>query len=240
MPATVLECETSQTLWNEVVARAGGGRVWEDSGLRWAWQPQSASLMLSFPELIDVAAASRGVQFAREHRACIVGAWLSRDTDPTGLEKIGFERGWEPWWMAAPLSAVEDSDDPRVTLSGGVAEYGADGQRLLSIVHSDSLEASHAVARVDGQFAGRAWSLVNGEVAGIYDMDVWPRFQRRGLGRALLRTVCRSARSAGGTRAVLNATPDGERLYSAEGFTHIGRGVTYWHHLQESRTTADP
>jgi hypothetical protein len=31
--------------------------------------------------------------------------------------------------------------------------------------------------------------------------------------------------------AVLNATPDGERLYSAEGFSRIGTGITYWHHL---------
>jgi hypothetical protein len=30
---------------------------------------------------------------------------------------------------------------------------------------------------------------------------------------------------------VLNATPDGERLYSAEGFSRIGTGITYWHHL---------
>ena len=29
----------------------------------------------------------------------------------------------------------------------------------------------------------------------------------------------------------LNATPDGERLYSAEGFIRIGTGITYWHHL---------
>ncbi len=62
-------------------------------------------------------------------------------------------------------------------------------------------------------------------------MDVWPDFQRRGLGRALLRTVCEAARAAGANRAVLNATPDGERLYSAEGFLHVGRGITYWHHL---------
>ena len=68
-------------------------------------------------------------------------------------------------------------------------------------------------------------------IAGICDMDVWPRFQRRGLGRALLRAVCGSARAAGARDAVLNATPDGERLYSTEGFVRIGNGITYWHHL---------
>jgi GNAT superfamily N-acetyltransferase len=84
---------------------------------------------------------------------------------------------------------------------------------------------------VDGRFAGRAWSLLDGDVAGVYDMEVWPRFQRRGLGRALLRKVCEAARAGGANRAVLNATPEGERLYSAEGFVHVGRGITYWHHV---------
>ena len=53
-----------------------------------------------------------------------------------------------------------------------------------------------------------------------------------GLARALLRTVCGAAREAGSPIAVLNATPDGERVYSAEGFAHIGKGITYWHHLE--------
>ena len=45
------------------------------------------------------------------------------------------------------------------------------------------------------------------------------------------RTKRAPARKAGATRAVLNATPDGERLYSAEGFVRVGTGITYWHHL---------
>ena len=44
-------------------------------------------------------------------------------------------------------------------------------------------------------------------------------------------TVREAARAAGATRAVLNATPEGERLYSVEGFVHVGRGITYWNHL---------
>src|SRR5215469_5696322 len=112
--ATVSECELSQTQWNEAVALAAGGSVWEDGGLRWAWQPHNAHLMLSFPPLIDETAAKRGVEFACEHGARIVGAWLSLKTDPTPLEAAGFERGWEPWWMAAALGAIHEPDDPRV------------------------------------------------------------------------------------------------------------------------------
>jgi hypothetical protein len=53
------------------------------------------------------------------------------------------------------------------------------------------------------------------------------RRRRAGYGRM----VCAAARDAGARAVVLNATPDGERLYWAEGFTRIGTGITYWHHL---------
>ena len=213
------------------MALAGGGSVWEDRGLHWAWHAHDAHLMLNFPRRIDATAARRGIEFAREHNARIVGAWLSPETDATPLEALGFERGWEPWWMAAPLDAVPKPDDARSALCADVPEYGPNGQRLLSLARGEAARARHAVARIDGHFAGRAWTLVVGDVAGIYDMHVWPRFQRRGLGQALLRTVCEAARVAGADRAVLNATPEGERLYSADGFVHVGRGITYWHHL---------
>ncbi len=187
--------------------------------------------MLNFPASIDAAPARRGVEFARQNEAQIVGAWLSSDTDAAPLEEVGFDRGWEPWWMAARLEEIREPDDPRIALSAEVPEYGPGGQRLLTLATSEPVRAWHAVARVDGLFAGRAWSLMAGDLAGIYDMDVWPAFQRRGLGRALLRAVCHAARNAGATKAVLNATPDGERLYSAEGFVRVGEGITYWHHL---------
>ncbi len=73
VPATVSECEISQTGWNEAVALAGGGWVWEELGLRWAWQAHNSHLMLNFPRAIDAIAAERGVQFARDHRARIIG-----------------------------------------------------------------------------------------------------------------------------------------------------------------------
>ncbi len=133
--------------------------------------------------------------------------------------------------MAAPLGAMAEPEDGRVTITNHVPEYELEGRRLLSLAEGWDARAWQAVARLDGRFAGRAWAFAPAGIAGIYDMDVWPRFQRRGLGRALLRALCGSARAAGAQVAVLNATPDGERLYSAEGFIRIGVGITYWHHL---------
>jgi GNAT superfamily N-acetyltransferase len=229
--ATVAECENSQTEWNCAIAIAGGGAVWEDAGLRWSWQAHDGQLMLNFPRVIDEAAVRRGIEFARDREARIVGAWLSQDTGTEALTASGFDRGWEPWWMAARLDEIAEPDDHRAALSAEVPEYGPGGQRLLTLARGQRPRAWHAVARLDGRLAGRAWCLADVDVAGIYDMDVWPDFQRQGLGRALLRVLCAAARRAGATRAVLNATPDGERLYSAEGFVRVGTGITYWHHL---------
>jgi ribosomal protein S18 acetylase RimI-like enzyme len=229
--ATVTDCEVSQAAWNTAIAVAGGGEVWEDEELRWSWQAHDRQLMLNFPRVIGEAAAWRGVEAARARGAHIVGAWLATDVNASPLEAAGFERGWEPWWMAAALRAIPDNRDERVTITADVPEYGPGGQRLLTLTRGADAHAVHALARVNGQVAGRAWSFVPGPVAGIYDMEVWPRYQRRGLGRALMRAVCGAARARGAVAAVLNATPDGERLYSAEGFERIGTGITYWHHL---------
>ena len=229
--ATVADCEINQATWNAAVAIAGGGEVWEQAGLRWSWQPHNGHLMLNFPQAIDAAAAQQGVTAARERGARIIGAWLAADVDASGLEAVGFERGCEPWWMTASLESVAGPDDDRVEITTEVPEYGPEGQRLLSLADGPAARAWHAVARVDGDFAGRGWAFAPQDIAGIYDMDVWPGFQRQGLGRALLRAVCGSARAAGARAAALNATPDGERLYSAEGFVRIGIGITYWHHL---------
>jgi GNAT superfamily N-acetyltransferase len=160
-----------------------------------------------------------------------VGAWLGADVDPSALLSVGFERGWEPWWMSADLDRIAGPEDRRVSITTEVPEYGDSGRRLLSLAAGADARAWHAVAREDGRFAGRAWAFAQARTVGIYDMDVWPEFQRRGLGRALLRAVCGSAHAAGGHVAVLNATPDGEPLHRAEGFVRIGTGITYWHHL---------
>ena len=219
---TVADCEINQAAWNAAIAIAGGGEVWEEAGLRWSWQTHDGQLMLNFPCAIEAAAAHWGVAAARERGACIVGAWLASDVDPSGLETAGFERGWVPWWMAAALESVVGPEDERVAITSVVPEYGPNGQRLLALADAPDARAWHAVARVGGNFAGRAWAFAPGHIAGMYDMDVSPHFRRQGLSRALLRRLCASARAAGAQAAALNAIPDGERLYSAEGFVRSG------------------
>ena len=111
MPAT--DCEINQATWNAAVPVAGGGEVWADDGLRWSWQAHSGQLMLNFPRAIDLATPRRGVE---------------------ALETGGFERGWEPWRMAAPLESITETHTIRLALLYALA----DGKQRIGPQHLDA------------------------------------------------------------------------------------------------------
>lgn len=205
---TIVDCERVQANWFRVRAE----RSWLDGANLWTDGPDGLNLM--FPATVDPAGLRRAVDYAVAHRRTPVGAWLSLDTDPAPLADAGFERGWAPWWMAADLADVGTPDDHR-------------------IVVAEQAPGFFAKAYDDDRVVGQAWSFVDAGLAGIFDMGVWPPFQRQGLGTGLLRAVCAAARTAGARAAVLNATPEGKLLYSTCGFTQIGEGITYWLHLKD-------
>ena len=228
---TVADCERAQTDWYAACARLTGGEDWQDGPLRWIWLPYSGSLMLMFPAEIPPDAVARGVARATELDARIVGAWLDLDVDGTTLGTAGFERGWSPWWMATPIELLGPADDPRISLVEDIPEFTEPADRaLLPLVLDRPQHTWHAVARLRGRYAGETWSHLTGSLAGVFHMEVWPQFQRRGLGTGLARSVCAAAAAAGARHAVLNATPVGEKLYSTLGFRRIGDGITWWLH----------
>ncbi|MFG1807636.1 GNAT family N-acetyltransferase [Streptomyces sp. NPDC049040] len=227
---TVADCERVQTNWFRIRATELGGRVWTDGGLLWTDGPDGVNLM--FPRALTTAAVRRGVDRARGRG--IVGAWLGTDVDPAPLAEAGFERGWSPWWMTADLADVPQTRDPRVRLEQDSLDYRGEhasyrDQLALSLLQPPIAWYAAAHTPESGRFAGRAWSFRDRDLAGVFDMEVWPGFQRRGLGSGLLATVCAAARQAGAKHAVLNATPEGKLLYSARGFRQIGEGITWWH-----------
>lgn len=59
------------------------------------------------------------------------------------------------------------------------------------------------------RFAGRGWSFHDGDLTGIFDMDHWEPFRRRGSGKGQQRAVCPAAGQAGARHAVMRATPQG-------------------------------
>jgi GNAT superfamily N-acetyltransferase len=233
---TVADCERVQTDWYLTRARVLGGRVWHDGPLTWILGPGVLSLM--FPRELPGPALRRGIEVARD-LGVSVGVWLRLDVDIAALPPAGFERGWAPWWMAAPIDAVGPADDERIELQRDSADYQgeqAEYRRELALTRTEPQRSWYAAAYAppERRFAGRAWAHLHEDAAGVFDMEVWPPFQRRGLGTGLLRAVCAAARDAGATHAVLNATPDGKQLYQARGFDQIGAGVTWWLHPDPS------
>ncbi|WP_432641421.1 GNAT family N-acetyltransferase [Arthrobacter polaris] len=92
-----------------------------------------------------------------------------------------------------------------------------------------------ATARSEDEWAGRSYAFLPPDqgkkhLAGIFDMVVAPEQRRTGLGTALLNKLSESAFNAGAEHLLLNATPDGQRLYRKYGFELIGKGQTWWFH----------
>ncbi len=229
---TVADCERVQTDWYRTRARVLGGRGWQDGPLTWILGPGVLSLMfprdLPAPALADGVAVARGLGIS-------VGVWLRLDVDPAPLAAAGFEHGWAPWWMATAIDAVGPADDERVELQRDSIDYQgeyADYRREFALTRTEPQRSWYAAAYLppERRFAGRAWSHLDGDTAGVFDMEVWPPFRRRGLGTGLLRAVCAAARASGATHAVLNATPEGKQLYQTCGFVQIGEGSTWWLH----------
>ena len=232
---TVADCQRVQTNWYLLRAETCGGEAWTDGPLTWIDGPDGLNLM--FPTEMGTGAVLRGVERARDRGLSIVGAWLAVGVDATPLAEAGFTRGWSPWWMTADLSEVIGNPDPRVELQVETSDYhdeDPDYQALLAVARRQPIRAWYAAAYTPRtrRFAGRAWSFLDGDLAGVFDMDVWKPFRRRGYGTGLLRAVCTSARQAGARHAVLNATPEGKLLYSSCGFRQIGEGITWWLHLR--------
>ena len=210
-------------------ARSGGGEVWREGPLDWTWHPHNGHAMLLFPRAIPIASLGRALVHVDELGARTVGAWLGLEVDPAPLAEAGFDRGWSPWWMAAPMAAIGLAVDSRVRLEEDTPEY-TDQEVLaaLALSRARPQDTWHAVARIGRRLAGHGWSYLDGDLAGVFDVAVWPAFRRRGLGTGIVRALCSAAASAGATHAVLNATREGERLYSTVGFSRIGDGITWW------------
>jgi GNAT superfamily N-acetyltransferase len=247
---TVKACEAAQTCWYTCRAAVLGGETWTDGPLTWVREGDHQSLM--FPETLPAEAVRRGVERARDTGMRMIGVWLGAEIDASAsvsaLAAAGFERGWEPWWMTAPVSGFKAAQDARVVLQQDTVDYRgeyADYRETLKVARVRPQHSWYAAAYDDrgGGFAGRAWSHLCGEasgltgIAGVFDMSVWPPFRRRGIGRGLLHSVIAAAADAGASHAVLNATPEGKLLYESCGFRQIGAGITWW--LDLSQDTLD-
>ncbi|WP_375389088.1 GNAT family N-acetyltransferase [uncultured Amnibacterium sp.] len=207
---------------------------WTDGPVRWAWSADGRSLHGVFPQETPPDVVRRAVEAADALGAVEVSVWSEVDVARPELERLGFQVGWQPCWMVAPASGF---DAAPVRLSGRArlsVRAGAREARLQPLLSRD--DTWRGEARQGGRSAGRAWLHLSGDVAGLYDMGVRPRFRRSGLGRDLVTLLGATVFEHRAERITLNATPDGEHLYRACGFTGVGVGRTWWRLLRDHRT----
>ena len=204
LTATVADCERVQLSWFQLRAQVLGGEAWEDDGLVWA----NGDLM--FPQVIDPAALARGVERARAQgprpSARGSGSTSTRPRwPPPGSSAAGSRGGWPgpPDLGGIPADARVELQETTTDYRGMHAGYAAE----LAMARLRPARAWYAAAYDEGRFAGRAWSHRVGDLAGVFDVDVWQPFQRRGLGTGLMQAVCSAAAGAGAGTVVLNSTP---------------------------------
>jgi GNAT superfamily N-acetyltransferase len=222
---TIADCQRTQHAWFRALADATGGRSFSTHRMDWVWLPETREMLCMFPTEITESGLLPAMAEAQRRGAAVVGIWMNAAVREGILPRHLFERGWQPWWMTASLDSGQAADRPMdecVTLS-----CVAEGQAWL------------ATARLDGEWAGRAYAFMPPEqggkhLAGIYDMEVAVGHRRTGLGTALLDKLSEAALDAGAEHLLLNATPDGARLYRTRGFELIGKGQTWWHHLPQT------
>ncbi|MBG6184363.1 GNAT superfamily N-acetyltransferase [Arthrobacter sp. CAN_A214] len=231
---TIAQCQRLQTAWFAALANATGGKTFSTHGSTWAWLPARRELMLMFPERISAAGVRPALAEGARLGAATVGVWLNGSVDSAGLAGLGFEPGWQPWWMAAPVAAPASYDAGAARLTTAVAEYRGPLARELRVVNGQPRQAWHAEIRTSEGISGAAYSFYPSGMhgleglGGIFNMEVLPEYQRRGFGTALLSRSARAAEEAGARHLALNATPEGFALYSQRGFSLVGRGRTHW------------
>lgn len=170
--------------------------------------------------------------------------WTGPQSSPADLderlEAAGLrEAGRESPGMAMPLGEI----DERAASPEGVEIEQVDGESRIR-EWADGFCAAHAVppnsgaawleaarrlgfrdlpwrhwiARIDGSLAGVGLSFVGAGVIGLYGIGALAAARRRGVGSALTLIPMLEARDAGYRVAILQSTPDGERLYPRLGF----------------------
>ncbi|PYI67452.1 hypothetical protein CVV68_10145 [Arthrobacter livingstonensis] len=227
---TLADCERTQHAWFKALAAATGGRAFGTHRMEWVWLPETREMLCMFPTEITEAGLLPALAEAERRGAAVVGVWLNAAARGAVLADHSFEPGWQPWWMTLALdpARIGQSSDARVLINDPAPAVCALAPQ----------QAWLGTARVGNEWAGQSYVFIPPEqgtkhLAGIFDMVVAPDHRRTGLGTALLDRLSETALEAGAEHLLLNATPDGQRLYSKYGFALIGKGRTWWYHLPQ-------
>jgi ribosomal protein S18 acetylase RimI-like enzyme len=118
------------------------------------------------------------------------------------------------------ISPVEDRDDLRLWISvitGGSWFFEED--YLFELIGDSAL--TFYTGKLDGKVIAIALIFFSAGVAGIYLVNVLPKYGRRGVGRAITSALLLDAKNRGYLTGVLQASDMGKGLYRKMGFQEI-------------------
>jgi ribosomal protein S18 acetylase RimI-like enzyme len=134
--------------------------------------------------------------------------------------------------LVLPGAPTDGPSDPAITMRAATPADASDLSRLLAaafgeVSPSDLLGHRQAdaeptlIVELDGRAVGTVRVHRDADTAGVYGFAVDPAWQGRGIGRDVLRRVCRQLRAAGVRRIGLEVEIDNDRalgLYTSLGF----------------------
>lgn len=170
--------------------------------------------------------------------------WLTPSTRPEGLEEIlkanGMRHAYDAPGMAADLTTLDLDvplpanvtirqlarlDElpywlnvfvPAFSISAGDAAVWLDAYQQIGF--GDGVAWTHYVAFLDDQPVATTSLLVDGTLAGLYNIATLAHARGRGIGAAVTRAAMRYAREHGATQAALQSSEMGYSVYRGLGF----------------------
>lgn len=103
----------------------------------------------------------------------------------------------------------------------------ANGYQPIEPVHNTTPGLVQAYIEIDGEPAAYGRGIVHGTDAFIADINAFPGFRHRGLGRSIMHSLHRDLARAGATRIVLTGTNAGLPLYARLGYRALALDWTY-------------
>lgn len=147
------------------------------------------------------------------------GPWLDgADTDPPELRVEVVRDETALRHFAEVTAATWTPGDDTV-----LRYYAAGAPALLAPGAALRLYVGYA----ESEPVATAELAVGPDLVGIYNIATHPSHQRRGYGSTLTRRPLLDARAEGFHTAVLQATPEGERIYRRLGFRTVGRYTVF-------------